>query len=293
METETNTESYSLFLSSFAGSPYYVSRNTLASVAYNINWDAVFNMNNHKYNKCNLRYEFISEASPVTNPFTTTADNGVLVLNGIVSRSTSQQGGCILGLIDVESSTSTNNNYSHISVQQNNFIASIPVGVGTTPSILTIDSTKSPTFMLDVGDTIKWYNTTAFTTNGFTTPVGYQPKTVKTVTGAYTYTLSNSDGTDFVNSTTAALVSIPFSCANPTQLSYTYMKSTTIQSQAGQSVEVPRGMRPLEVLLCQSNYGQVTNKVVASPLITGTNLQEWDIILNFQFFDPIPDQYTR
>jgi hypothetical protein len=287
------TESYSLYLSSFSGTPYYSSRNTLANVLYTINWDAVFNLNNHKYNKCKLRYDFTSDAAPLTNPFNTSANNGVLVLNGINSRSTSQQGGCVLGLIEVASTIATSNNYAHISVQPNNFIGSIPVGVGTTASILTIDSTKSPTFMLDVGDSIKWYNTTAFTTNSFTTAVGYTTKTVKAVTGAYTYTLLNSDGSDFVNSTTAALVSIPFSCANPAQLGYTFLKSTTIQSSAGQSIEVPRGMVQFEVLLCNGNYGQVTTKVVAPPLISGTNLQEWSLILNFEFSDPIEDQYTR
>lgn len=287
------TESYSLYLSSFAGTPYYSSRNTLASVLFTINWDAVFNLNNHKYNKCKLRYDFTSEAAPLTNPFNASTNNGVLVINGINSRSTSQQGGCVLGLIDVESMTSTNNNYSHQSVQANNFIGSIPVGVGTTPSVLTIDSTKSPTFMLNTGDVVYFYNSAAFTTNGYTTPVGYVPKTFRSITGAYTYTLSNPDGSAFVNSTTTALASVPFSCSNATPLSYTFMRSTTIQSSAGQSIEVPRGMLPFEVLLCNTNYGQRTSGVIEPPLITGTNLQEWGLVLNFEFSDPIEDAYSR
>jgi hypothetical protein len=287
------TESYSLFLNSFVGSPYITNRISVADVIFTINWDAVFNMNNHKYNKCKIRYKFLSDNASLDNPFTPSANNGVLVVNGINSRSTSAQGGTVLGLIDVKNLSVTRNVYVHQSIVANNFIGSMPVGVGTTPTTLTISSTSSPLFMLNTADTITYYNPTAFTTNGYTTPAGYVTKTFASITGLYTYTLKNPDGSDFVNSTTAAVVNAPMSVSNAINLEYTYMESSTIESIQGQSIEVPRGMRPLEVLLCNNNYGQVTSGVLQPPLLTGTNLQDWGLQLLFEFSDPIQDQYTR
>jgi hypothetical protein len=287
------TEGYSLFLNSFAGSPYITNRISVADVVFTINWDAVFNMNNHKYNKCKIRYDFLSDNAPLGNPFTPSASNGVLVVNGINSRSTSTQGGTVLGLIDVKELNTTNNSYINQSIVANNFIGSMPVGVGTTPTVLTINSTSSPLFMLASGDTITYYNPTAFTTNGYTTPVGYVTKTFATVTGSYTYTLKNPDGSDFVNSTVNAVTNVPMTTSNPQAQSYTYLASTTLQSIQGQSIEVPRGMKTLEVLLCNNNYGQVTNGVLQNPLLQGTNLQDWGLLLSFEFSDPIVDQYTR
>jgi len=293
-------ESFSLFLNSFTYSPYITNKISIADVIFTINWDAVFNGRNHKYNSCKLRHEFISDNAPLANPFTPNSSNGVLVVNGINSRSTSVQGGTVLGLIQVGSVSATSINVSHQSVISNNFIASIPIGVGTTPSVMTINSTSSPLFMLAVGDYISWYNTTAFTSNTgttpatYTTPVGYVQKIVASVTGAYTYTLNNPDGTPFVNSTTSAIVNVPFTCGNPVNYEYTFLTSTTLQSQVGQQIEVPRGMRPFEVQLCNNNYGQkisATSNATEPALLTGTNLQDWALILNFEFSEPIDDKY--
>jgi hypothetical protein len=284
-------ESFSLFLNSFSNSPYITNRISAADVVFTINWDAVFNLNNHKYNKCKLRYEFISDSAPLGNPFIPNNNNGVLVVNGINSRSTSNQGGTVLGLIEVASSSVTSSNVSHQSIISNNFIASMPIGVGTTPTVLTINSTTSPLFMLSVNDYITWYNATSFTTNGYTTAVGYVQKIVASVTGAYTYTLNNTDGSSFVNSTATAITNAPFTCGNPVIYEYTYLKSTNLQSQVGQSIEVPRGMRTLEVQLCNNNYGQTVNGVLQAPLLSGTNLQDWGLILNFEFSEPIDEKY--
>lgn len=287
-------ESFSLFLNSFAYSPYITNKISVADVIFTINWDAVFNGRNHKYNSCKLRHEFISDNAPLANPFTPNSSNGVLVVNGINSRSTSVQGGTVLGLIQVGSVSATTSNVSHQSVISNNFVASVPIGVGTTPSVLTINSTTSPLFMLAVGDYISWYNATAFTTNGYTTAVGYVQKIVASVTGSYTYTLNNTDGSSFVNSTTTAIVNAPFTCGNPVNYEYTFLTSTTLQSQVGQQIEVPRGMRTFEVLLCNNNYGQATSstdRTPVTPLLTGTNLQDWALILNFEFSEPIDDKY--
>lgn len=292
-------ESFTLFLNSFGGSPYITNKISAADVIFTINWDAIFNLNNHKYNKCKLRHEFISDNAPLSNPFLPNNQNGVLVLNGINSRSTSSQGGAVLGLIEVANVSTTSSNVSHQSIISNNFIASIPVGVGTTPSVMTINSTTSPLFMLAVGDYITWYNPTAFTSNTgttpstYTTPVGYVQKIVASVTGAYTYTLNNPDGTPFVNSTVNAIVNAPFTCGNPVNYEYTYLRSSTLQSQVGQSIEVPRGMRTLEVQLCNNSYGQSISGVLQSALIpgAGTNLQDWALILNFEFSEPIDEKY--
>jgi hypothetical protein len=287
-------ESFSLFLNSFSYSPYITNKISIADVIFTINWDAVFNGKNHKYNACKIRHEFISDNAPLSNPFTPNNNNGVLVVNGINSRTTSVQGGTILGLIQVGSVSATTSNVSHQSVISNNFIASIPVGVGTTTSVMTINSTSSPLFMLAVGDYISWYNATAFTTNGYTTPVGYVQKIVASVTGGYTYTLNNPDGSSFVNSTTTAIVNAPFTCGNPVNYEYTFLTSTTLQSGVGQQIEVPRGMRTLEVQLCNNNYGQLTSATSKTPepaLLSGTNLQDWALILNFEFSEPIDDKY--
>jgi hypothetical protein len=287
-------ESFTLFLNSFSNSPYITNKIGAADVIFTINWDSVFNLRNHKYNSCKIRHEFISDNAPLSNPFTPNNNNGVLVINGINSRSTTVQGGMILGLIQVGSVSATSSNISHQSVISNNFIASMPVGVGTTPTVLTINSTSSPLFMLAVGDYISWYNATAFTTNGYTTPVGYVQKIVASVTGGYTYTLNNTDGSSFVNSTTTAVTNAPFTCGNPVNYEYTFLTSTTLQSQVGQSIEVPRGMRTLEVQLCNNNYGQATSASNPTPqpaLLTGTNLQDWGLILNFEFSEPIDDKY--
>jgi len=292
-------ESFSLFLNSFGGSPYITNKISAADVIFTINWDAVFNGKNHKYNSCKIRHEFISDSAPLSNPFLPNNQNGVLVVNGINSRSTSVQGGAVLGLIEVCASSVTSSNITHQSVVSNNFVASIPVGVGTTPSIMTINSTISPLYMLEVGDSITWYNATAFTSNTgttpatYTTPVGYVSKTVASVTGGYTYTLNNPDGTPFVNSTVTAIVNAPFTCKNPVTYEYTFLRSTTLQSGVGQQIEVPRGMRTLEVQLCNNSYGQITSGVTQSALLpgAGTNLQDWALILNFEFSEPIDEKY--
>lgn len=99
-------ESYSLFLNSYIGGSYITSRAGTSDVIYTINWDAVFNLNNHKYQKCRLRHDFYSDS--ITNGVTPTSGNGVIVLNGINSRSTSITGGMVLGLITVDTATSTN-----------------------------------------------------------------------------------------------------------------------------------------------------------------------------------------
>ena len=289
------TESHQLYLNSFTGSPYLVNKPNVTTTypsgnpnycVFTINWDAIFNLNNHKYNKCRLRYDFYSNPTFLSNPFTPLADNGILVLNGINARSTSTTGGVVLGLITLDSIAITSANATHQSLISNNFVASIPVGVGTTPSVMTINSTTSPLFMLSVTDSVTWYNATAFTTNGYTTPVGYVTKNVASVTGAYTYTLLNPDGSNFVNSTTAALVNVPFTCTNALTSNYICLKSTNLQGAAGQSIEVPRGMRNLEVLLAENSYGQVTSGVIQPLLLQGSNMQDWGLILNFELYDP-------
>ena len=289
------TESHQLYLNSFTGSPYLVNKPNVTTsyptgnpnyCVFTINWDAIFNLNNHKYNKCRLRYDFYSNPTFLSNPFFPTFANGALVLNGINARSTSTTGGMVLGLITLDSIAVTSSNATHQSLISNNFIASIPVGVGTTPSVMTINNTSSPLFMLAVSDYVTWYNATAFTTNGYTTPVGYVTKQVASVTGAYTYTLLNLDGSNFVNSTTTALVNVPFTCTNALTQNFVCLKSTNLQGAAGQSIEVPRGMKNLEVLLAENSYGQVTSGVVQPLLLQGSNMQDWGLILNFELYDP-------
>ena len=296
------TESHQLYLNSFTGSPYLVNKPNVTTsypngnpnrCIFTINWDAIFNMNNHKYNKCRLRYDFYTNPSSNGNPFIPTVVNGVLVLNGINARSTSTTGGTVLGLITLDSIAITTTNVTHQSLIQNNFIASIPVGVGTIQSVMTINSTSSPLFMLQASDYVTWYNAAAFTTNGYTTEVGYVTKQVANVSGAYTYRLLNPDGSNFVNSTTTAITNAPFTCTNARTQNFVCLKSTNLQGAAGQSIEVPRGMRNLEVLLAENSYGQVLSGALQPLLLEGSNMQDWGLILNFEFSEPIGEnQYT-
>lgn len=55
---------YSLFLNTATTNKYYQysSKNTNASVMWNINFDDLFNGDNKIYNKCRLRYQFTSNA---------------------------------------------------------------------------------------------------------------------------------------------------------------------------------------------------------------------------------------
>jgi hypothetical protein len=264
------SKSYSLYLSSLGGSPWYQSRNTVADVTYLINWDAVFNLNNHKFSKCKLRYEFVSGANYASNPLTVISDNGVLVTNGIMSRSASTVGGVALGLIEVISTALTSSATVNYSVTQNNFIGSI---TGST-NVLTISSSASPTFMLQSGDTISFYdpNSSARTT-----------KTIATVTGAYTYTFTGAIGA-------TGVTSVPFAVGNPTTSSYTYMKSNNLALVDGLSVEVPKGYRQFEVQLASNAYGQSSS--TQPYLLTGTNLQDWSLILHFELYDSVPNDYT-
>jgi hypothetical protein len=262
-------ESFNLFLNSFSGSPYITNRIAANHVIFTINWDAVFNLNNHKYRRCRLRHDYYSDAAPLANPFIPNAVNGVLVANGINSRSTSTTGGMVLGLITIDSIAVTNNLTAHPSATtSSNFVASIPSSTAN----LTISNTLSPDFMLAIGDSISFYDPNV---------VAYVSRTITAITGAYTYTLSSAIGA-------TAITSSPMTCANPVTSSYTCLKSTTIQSSVGSEIEVPKGMVQLEVLLCNNNYGQPAQV----SLLTGANIQDWALILNFEFYDPIPNEYT-
>ena len=267
-------ESFSLFLNSFSGSPYVTTRNSPNDVIFTINWDALFNLNNHKYRRCKLRHDFSTENAVATNPFIPTTNNGVLVVNGIVPRTSSTTGGLVLGLIEVDSVAVTNNVTSHQSATTtSNFVGSIAASTAN----LTISSTSSPLFMLAAGDVITFYDPNN---------LSYQTRTIASITGPYTYTLTIPIGS-------TAVTNSPMTAANPVTTCYTYMKSTSLQSVVGIEIEVPRGYRQLEVQLVNNNYGQVTNGVVQSPLISGNNLQDWGLMLNFEFYDPVPDQFNQ
>ena len=264
-------ESYGLYLSSFSGTPYYSSLNTYADVTFNINWDTFFNGDNHKYTKCRLRYDFLSDNAPTTNPFTPVGNNGVLLLNGINPAASYNAGGFPLGIINVQGYTITNTNVVHHSVLANNFIGSITGGTAT----LTISSTASPTFMLNIGDVV-----------GFRDPNNSFLYTTKTITAlpttnAYTYTLDSVIGA-------TAVTAQPFSCGNPYDLTYTSLMSSNLQSGIGVSIETPKGYRNLNVQLQNSNYGQPPY----NNIMTGTNLQPWGLMLIFELYDPVLNDNT-
>jgi len=201
----------------------------------------------------------------------------VLVLNGINSRSTSQQGGMILGLITLDTVSVTNNLYVNPSIVANNFIGSITGGTNT----LTINLTSSPLFMLTTSDSITFLdpNTGSYTT-----------RSVTAVTSANTYTFGGAalGATSITNAS--------FSCSNPSTISFNCLKSTSLQSVVGQDIEVPRGYKQLEVQLCNNNYGQLVNGVLQSPLLIGStgipSVQDWGLQLNFEFYDPVPNEYN-
>ena len=265
---ERKSKSYSLYLNSTLGSPYLQSRPSANDVTYLINWDSVFNLNNHKFTKCKLRYEFSSASNYATNPLNPQSQAGVLVINGIQSKSQSPTGGVVLGLIDLASTSMTNNVSTNKSIASNNFIGTI----GAASTTLTVSSTSSPTVLLAVGDSIQYWdtNTSAIVT-----------RTVTAVTGSYTYTLSTANGV-------AANTSIPMNIANPVTTAFTYMRSSTLMSPEGLSIEVPRGLRNFEVMLALNSYGSTNGQ----QLITGSSLQDWGLIMHFEMYDPVPNNHT-
>ena len=261
-------ESFSLYLNSAVGSAYQQSRPSANDVTFLVDWDAVFALNNHKYTKCKLRYEFSGNPSFASNPLSPLSQTGVLVEVGINSKSTSKTGGVVLGLIDLVSTNVTSSLVSHPSLFSNNFIGSIPA----LSSTLTVVSASSPTAMLAVDDSIKYYdpNTSAYVT-----------RTITAVVSQYTYTLSAANGA-------VAIVTYPMSAANPRTTSYVYMRSSTLDFTEGVSVEVPKGMRTIEIMLALNSYGSTTGQ----QLITGSSLQDWGLILHFELYDPVPNDYT-
>jgi hypothetical protein len=261
-------ESFSLFLNSTAGSAYLQSRPSPNDVTFLVDWDAVFALNNHKYTKCKLRYEFSGNPSFAATPLSPINQTGVLVEVGINSKSTSKTGGVVLGLIDLMSTNVTTSSISHPSVFSNNFIGSIPA----LSSTLTVSSTASPTAMLATTDTITYWdpNTSAFAT-----------RNILSVLGQYTYTLSAANGA-------LAVVSYPMTVSNPRTTSYVYMRSSTMDFTEGVSVEVPKGLRTLQIMLAASTYGASSGQ----QLMTSTALPDWGIMLHFELYDPVPNDYT-
>jgi hypothetical protein len=267
-------ESYGLFLNSFINSAYYLSRNTVADVIYNINWDSFFNGDNHKYTKCRLRYDFISDNASVTNPFTPTANNGLLLLNGINPCATYINGGLPLGLITVQSIT-TSTAAVHQSVVDNNFTGTISIA---TPPILTV--TTPAYFMLAVGDTISFRNPNS--------AYVYETRNVASLTNSASNTYTLSGGSIGATAATA----VPISSANPRDLTYTTLVSSNLQSGIGVSIEVPKGFRNLNVQLQNNAYGQTISGITQPHLMSGTNLAEWGLMLVFELYDPVPNEYT-
>jgi hypothetical protein len=104
---------------------------------------------------------------------------------------------------------------------------------------------------------------------------------VTAVVTQYSYTLNIANGA-------SAIANYPMSIANPVTTSYTFMRSTTLMSPEGLSVEVPKGLRSLEIMLAQNSYGSTSG----TQLLTGSALQDWGIILYFELYDPIPNDYT-
>jgi len=265
---ERKSESFSLYLNSASGSAYQQSRPSANDVTFLVDWDAVFGLNNHKYTKCKLRYEFSSGANFASNPLLPTSQTGVLVEVGIASKSTSKTGGVVLGLIDLQTTTTTSNSVFHQSVYSNNFVGSIAANSST----LTVSSTSSSNVLLNATDSIQYWDPNTSTT---------VTRSITAVTGPYTYTLSVANGA-------TAITNTPMSAANPVTTSYTYMRSSTLMSPEGLSVEVPKGLRSLEIMLCQNSYGASSG----TQLITGSALQDWGLVLHFEMYDPVPNNYT-
>jgi len=266
----SDSESFSLFLNSFGGSPYITQRNSVVDVIYTINWDTIFNLNNRRYRKCKLRHDFYSDAISQNTVITPTADNGLLVLNGIISKSSSSQGGMVLGEITLDTISTTNNIYANPSIVANNFVGSITGGTNT----VTISSSASPLFILALNDTITFYdpNTSANTT-----------RTITAQTSAYAYTFSGAA----LGAT--GITSKPFSSSNPFTVTYNCLKSTSLQNVKGIEIVVPRGMTQLEVQLQANNYGQA---IAGGTLLIGTYLSDWALMLNFELYDPEPNEYN-
>lgn len=264
-------ESYGLYLSSVVGTAYLTSRNTASSLTYNINWDAFFNEDNHKYTKCRLRYDFLSENAPTGNPFTPLQNNGLLLLNGINPCASYIKQGLPLGLISIQSITTTTTAIHH-SIVANNFVGT--VSIAATP-LLTVTSPTN--FMLNVGDIISFRNPNTS---------AYESRTVATITSATTYTLSGA------TIGAAAATGVPISCANSRDLALTTLVSSNLQSGIGVSIEVPKGFRNLNVELHTNEFGKTIAGASIDSLMGGTNLQEWNLMLVFELYDPVPNEYT-
>lgn len=99
----SQTVSYSLYLSSFSGSPFQTSSADLANVKYNINWNSFFNGDNYRYRSCRIAHQLLSDpSSSATYSYDPLNFSGVIVANGLTTTNGSPYGGCILGQIDVK-----------------------------------------------------------------------------------------------------------------------------------------------------------------------------------------------
>jgi len=257
------SESFFLFLNSYSSSPYITNRISTSDVIFTINWDAIFNGNNYRYNKCKLRYDYYSNAPPLNDPYLPIAagDIGVIVVNGFNSRSTSETGGMVLGLISIDGIQYTASVLPNVSSTQQTFTGSIPLN----STALTVSAT-TPT-LLPISSIITYYNpnTAAYTTN-----------TIAAIVGTNSYTLGT------INGAAAVPVGTNMLSNSQTTSTFTTLKSSNIQSAAGQSIEVPKGMRTLEIQLCGNNYGQRNQSTYLLPTTT-----DWGLMLNFELYDPI------
>jgi hypothetical protein len=134
--------------------------------------------------------------------------------------------------------------------------------------------------MLNVGDVVGFRNPN----NAY----AYESRTVLSLntTGYYTYNLSGA------SIGAGAMTGAPISVGNPYDVTYTSLISSNLQSGIGVSIEVPKGYRTLNVQLQNNNYGQKTSGVPENTLMSGTNLQDWNLMLIFELYDAEPNEYT-
>jgi len=253
-----SSQAYSLYLNSFAGSPFYQSNagvsNAPNQVNFTVNWDAVFNLNNHRFKRCRIRHDFYSDNSTAAVQFTPTNQNGVLVLNGINSRSTSMTGGVVLGLITLDTQA--------VSTPVITGTGSVATGSGN--GVFTLLSISSGVIA-----------------PGMTITLGVVSMQV----------LSVISGTGGVGSTYAVSYNVLIAASNfsipTTTVTYSSLKSGYLPSIVGQDIEVPKGIRDLVVQLWNNNYGASGGFSLLS------NATAWGLMLSFEFYDPEEgDKYT-
>lgn len=102
------TATFVLPLNSATGYGLLIDNSNKSAVRFGVNWDSFFNGMNDKYRRCRLRYKFTSNGSTT---YTAQAQNSMVSLVGMVSKSAAVAGGLVLGPALMSQATGASNEF--------------------------------------------------------------------------------------------------------------------------------------------------------------------------------------